>query len=418
LATSKEPNPSFSRLAPEGLSEEQKGAIALEVERVLNCPSFKNSKRCQDLLRYTVEQALAGHGNHIKERTLGAEVFGRAADYDTNQDPTVRVAAMEVRKRLAQYYQETGADSDWRIQFPAGAYTPEFYTADAGSHAHAAPSRSRRLWPGLAGATLLAAAVCWGGFALLRRPAASVVDEFWGPVLQNKRPVMISIGQVPAFEASDELKKALAEDPEMRRPFLLQPGGLRIYPDRAVAYGDALALGRFAGLFASRRKDYQVRMMSETSFADLRDMPAVLIGGYNNEWTSRLTADSRFSLLPNDGHRIGIKDRLNPNSTSWVEEWRADWNVPVDYALVSRVVDPTTGNVVVIAAGALHYGTYAAAEFLTGEQWLSEAVRSAQAGWQNKNIQFVLRTKVLKGTAGPPEVLATHVWEYSTRKQQ
>jgi hypothetical protein len=183
-----------------------------------------------------------------------------------------------------------------------------------------------------------------------------------------------------------------------------------------VTYGDALALARFAGLFAGKRKDYQVRLMSATSFADLRDMPAVLICAYNNEWTTRLTADSRFLFLPAIPQRIGIKDRLNPANLNWTMEWRADWDVPEDYALVSRVFDPTTGNMIVIAAGALQYGTSAAAEFLTGEQWLGEALRSAPAGWQRKNVQFVLRTKVLKKTAGPPEVLATHVWDYTTSR--
>jgi hypothetical protein len=33
------------------------------------------------------------------------EVFGRSPDYDTAEDPVVRLRAADVRKRLAQYYQ-------------------------------------------------------------------------------------------------------------------------------------------------------------------------------------------------------------------------------------------------------------------------------------------------------------------------
>lgn len=35
-------------------------------------------------------------------------VFGRRADYDTNQEAIVRVSAAEIRKRIAQYYREPG----------------------------------------------------------------------------------------------------------------------------------------------------------------------------------------------------------------------------------------------------------------------------------------------------------------------
>jgi hypothetical protein len=412
---SRELQGSFARFAPEEWSEDQKSAVALELERVLGSPSFRNSRRCQDLLRYTVHQTLAGLGGQIKERTIGVEAFGRPAAYDTAQDPTVRVAAMEVRKRLAQYYQETGTGSPWRIQFPAGAYTPEFYLIDAESHGATTPPGMRRLWITVPAVAVLAVLVCWGAFVLVKRHSPLVLDDFWAPVLENGRPVLISIGQLTACEIAGDLqRKTLAHDPALESPMLLQPGDLHIFPDRSVPYGDALALARFSGLFTSRHKDYQIRLISGTSFADLRDMPTVLIGGYNNEWTTRLTADSRFSFRPRD--RIGINDRLHPKNRKWTVEWRADWDVPEDYALVSRVFDPTTGNMIVVAAGTLHYGTFAAAEFLTGERWLSEAIRSAPAGWQKKNVQFVLRTKVLKKTAGPPEVLATHVWEYPTGK--
>jgi hypothetical protein len=45
---------------------------------------------------------LDGQIEPLKERTLGVEVFGRRADYDTNQDPMVRASAAEIRKPIAQ----------------------------------------------------------------------------------------------------------------------------------------------------------------------------------------------------------------------------------------------------------------------------------------------------------------------------
>ena len=72
---------------------------------------FRSSKQSQQLLRYIVDQTLSGHGQLLKERVIGADVFGRRPDYDTNSDPIVRARAAELRKRLAQFYVGPGANS-------------------------------------------------------------------------------------------------------------------------------------------------------------------------------------------------------------------------------------------------------------------------------------------------------------------
>src|SRR6201997_1338440 len=75
------------------------------LEDILQSTPFRTSRQCQDMFRYIVEHSLAGSDDLLRERVIGAEVFGRAADYDTAEDPVVRVRAANVRKRLAQYYQ-------------------------------------------------------------------------------------------------------------------------------------------------------------------------------------------------------------------------------------------------------------------------------------------------------------------------
>ena len=104
--------------------------VRAHLEQVLASPHFRHSRRCSALLRYAVEQSLDNQGEFIKERTVGQAVFDRDPGYDTNQDAVVRNAAAEVRKRLAQYYQEAGpAANGLRIELPLGTYIPEFRTA-------------------------------------------------------------------------------------------------------------------------------------------------------------------------------------------------------------------------------------------------------------------------------------------------
>jgi len=78
-------------------------------------------------LRFVVEQTLAGKTEALKERTLGVDVFARPSHYDTNDDPIVRVTAGEIRKRIAQYYQEPGHEEELRIYLPLGSYVPHFF---------------------------------------------------------------------------------------------------------------------------------------------------------------------------------------------------------------------------------------------------------------------------------------------------
>jgi len=81
-----------------------------------------------------------------------------------------------------------------------------------------------------------------------------------------------------------------------------------------------------------------------------------------------------------------------------------------DYAIVTRVVDASTEETVISAAGLRHFGTLAAGDFLTNEAYMREAFRDAPPGWYRKNIQVVLNTRMVGGAAGPPRVVATHFW--------
>src|SRR6201747_29437 len=100
-----------------------------QLERIVRSKHFRNSKRYPTFLRFVVEQTLAGKTEALKERTLGVDVFARPNHYDTNDDPIVRVTAGEIRKRIAQYYQEPGREEELRIDLPLGSYVPHFLPA-------------------------------------------------------------------------------------------------------------------------------------------------------------------------------------------------------------------------------------------------------------------------------------------------
>lgn len=111
---------------PDRSSPERAGLVRDHLKEVIASRAFAGSKRAQDFLQLIVEHALAGRFDSLRERMIGAEMFGRPIDYDTANDAVVRVKATEVRRKLAQYYQELGKKPAVRIELPVGSYVPMF----------------------------------------------------------------------------------------------------------------------------------------------------------------------------------------------------------------------------------------------------------------------------------------------------
>jgi eukaryotic-like serine/threonine-protein kinase len=133
----------------ETLTSEQVDALRSALQSVISSSAFADSEQCKDFLRLVVERALAGELESLGGERVGAEVFGRPADYETSNDAAVRVRAIEVRKRLAQYYREAKQDQPVRIELTQGSDIPEFQwsseTRSEDPHAIAAtPTHARR----------------------------------------------------------------------------------------------------------------------------------------------------------------------------------------------------------------------------------------------------------------------------------
>jgi TolB-like protein len=116
-----------TRREQDELSSERTALVRHHLKNVLGSHAFEGSKRAQDFLHLIVGHALDGQIDSLRERMIGAEMFGRPVDYDTGNDSVVRVKANEVRKKLAQYYLETEGKPAVRIELPSGHYVPRFH---------------------------------------------------------------------------------------------------------------------------------------------------------------------------------------------------------------------------------------------------------------------------------------------------
>ncbi len=357
---------------------------------VLQSAPFRSSRQCQTLLTYVVEHTLAGESDLLRERVIGTEVFGRGPDYEPGDDPVVRVRAAEVRKRLAQYYQSS-VDSPVRIDIPPGSYKAVFQwkAGELLPPPVETPALRRLGWRWV----MLAVLATVAGFVLVRilhSPAPSALDQFWVPALASPKPILIYNATTTVFHSPDLTGSAQ---------------NLVMVRGQYTCIGDAYASVALSSLFSRKGKLYQMRYGSDLSFGDLRYQPSILIGAFNNAWTLQTTNNLRFIF---DKHPT-IRDRSD-NRLYTLPNLAPDGRTPEDYAIVSRVFDSETGELLIAAAGITQYGTRAAGEFLTSSQLMAVLAANAPGDWPKKNLQVLLRTKVVDETPGPPSIVTTYFW--------
>lgn len=123
-------------------------AVRQALERVASSGGFASSQRMSRLLRFTVERALEGRGEELKEYLLGTEVFDRSTSFDPRLDPIVRVEARRLRSKLARYYETDGRGDEIVIEVPTGEYLPRFRVRGAPAAVPpAAPPRLTNIAP-------------------------------------------------------------------------------------------------------------------------------------------------------------------------------------------------------------------------------------------------------------------------------
>ena len=386
--------------------------VRAQLERILLSAPFRNSKRYPAFLRYVVEQELSGASSELKERTIAIDVFGKDPYYDPAADPVVRISAGEVRKRLAQYYQEADP-AQLRIELPVGSYRPEFVApprpvaavlpipvpSPAAEQIRADNGPQAKRKPSLIAASVFALCAALAGLTwafVANRPTA--LDLFWRPVIQQTHSVMLCLGR-SNFRAGDPP----AESWHPVDPY-----------QAAVAWWDAETLARLAGLVQSKGASLYLFREDQATFSDFQQRPAVLIGAYNDQWTLELMSRMRYTFQ-RTGRIQWIADRDRPSFQDWKNDLgqtdgQGNLALKQDYAIISRVENPRTGFITVTVAGLWGYGTLAAGRFLTDPQYIQDFCKRTGFKLDKNNMQIVIGTEVIQGKPGPPTVLAATSW--------
>lgn len=445
-------NPSPPAAEERHASARDPAAVQQALDEVLSSTFFRNTHQCQNLLRYIVKHTLSGEDHLLRERVIGAEVFGRRPDYEPGEDPVVRLRAAEVRKRLAQFYQSAGETGALHIEIPAGSYKAAFSEGEEAKALHrrhapvlapetvepapprivspapheltpsstevlppVVPRSRRRIY--LAAAFLLAVILIPAAILFTHWDSAETrrFHTFWAPWTNSSSPVILAIGSNAVYRLSDGLADQYARThglethgKEFFVPFAPTDTihGADLVPAETsfVALGDVAAVSHLVANITRQNQRFQERFPNDISFAELRNNPSLLVGGFNNPMTIELTKKLRFVLRA----RNEIDDTQD-HTRRWVLNASQDSHDTEDYAIVTRIAHSTDAPMLSVA-GMGQYGTLAAADFICNPAAISDMARNLPPHWESQNLQFILHVKVVDFKVAGTEVVATHLW--------
>jgi hypothetical protein len=266
------------------------------------------------------------------------------------------------------------------------------------THVDSAPKRHRYRAALLALAAVVLVVAVAGSYFYNRASAANIsaTDKLWGPLLKPGSPVLIVVGSGHRDSAIPELATTSFYD-YMTGPY------------HHVSVATAVALAHVSGVLKEHGGAFEIKEDNEANLTDFRSRPMILIGATNNAWTMRLLDPLRYRFTA--GPMSQIQDTKNPRSTDWLVDFsKPSPSITTDYAILARFHDAITDGPVMVIAGIGPYGTEAASEFAASPQYLQESLKKLPAGWENGNLEMVIKTDVIDGKAGPPSLVTATVW--------
>jgi hypothetical protein len=163
-------------------------------------------------------------------------------------------------------------------------------------------------------------------------------------------------------------------------------------------------------MLSAHKKAYIIHGEASTTFHDLQMFPAVLLGA-DDDWANRMISSMRFHFGQDAKRRVTwIEDQQRPGVKIGTNE-QANPQRSEDYGLVARVFDPQTHRPTIVLAGVTQDATRAAGEFVTKPVYLNDFSRNAPSDWDVKNLELLIKTNIVDGDPGPPQVIASYSWK-------
>jgi len=108
------------------LSEDDEQLVEHQLLKILDSQYFKSAHQIQKFLAYVVRKTIAGQQQKLKQYTIAVEGLELPTNFDSDNNPLIRIIAGRVREKLKKYYDKEGENDPLVISVPKGSYIPSF----------------------------------------------------------------------------------------------------------------------------------------------------------------------------------------------------------------------------------------------------------------------------------------------------
>jgi hypothetical protein len=405
------------------------------VRRIVGSQQLVKSARLQDFLLYVCRCALENRNDEISEQRIGERVFGRAPDYNPNEDNIVRSQARLLRQKLDVYFTSEGEHEPVILRIPKGGYAPEFVERRALAPAEPAESAAlagpqwrtpvvRGLLATVAALVMIVIVLAW----LLAHPkepsqpasSSPAVRALWSQLFSANLTTTVIVPDHTFAMVQEASKQHVdlatylqhspkPEDENLRQlEKILRSFSIRRY----TTFDGASTAVRVSQLAEQFRGRIVVRYARDMTLRELSPGHVVLIGRpLSNPWNEMFETSLNFRFYSDLQRNVIICQNRSPQPGEQSEY------LPVDegakrtvYASVAFLPNLNNGGNVLIIAGNSSGSQDVAAEFVTNEKLLNAFTdKIRQGGDRLPYFEILIRTITLAGVAQKPEVMAYRI---------
>jgi len=392
--------------------------IRRHLQKTLSSEQMEKSETSQKLLRYLAERAL--RGDIPKETEIAIDVFGRDSSFNSAEESLVRVGVRALRRRLHDYYAQSGQHDEFVFTIPKGGYrlncvprealpepdeplsatetevpVPLARPAAETEPDLVEPLRPRaapqwvRVWSIVATALLLVS-VSVSTYLWLNRtrltvdPATAALARtpFWSGIIDSDRPLMLVLGDGFMYTNVDRLTgrvqlirdRAINSSEELRVFLAANPS---IAEGRGQRYTSMLQKSTTLGMASVLRlvshpgRQIEIRPRDDMQVDDLQKYDIIYIGplsrlgplaGYY-ELQSRYRYESKTN---------SVRDIVT--GKSFVPEGELT-DKHTEYALAARFIGPGGNHILILTPGGRNSGMLLTVRTFTSTKELQDIAR-------------------------------------------
>lgn len=423
------------------------------LERVVASPQLKRATRLREFLLYVGQRSIKDGLDQIHEQEIGANVFGRPANYDTSVDNIVRVNASELRKRIDDYFLSEGAAEPLVMEIPRGSYKPVFRVREAGAAviavkasepvsdspvgvdevaAHrpvAARSSARYLVAAVALIVALAVscAYLWVQNSELRRLLGNspwqntpALASFWSEILNGHTNTDIILADTSFALIEDITKRPISLSDYLSRNYVSKVQSPGLSADRREdlsmilqrnngSLGDFRAAQRVLAL-DPQSKSLHLYAARDYTPALVKQDNIILVGARkSNPWDDLVDGSMNFNA-EYDPVRAGdfIRNKM-PRSGEQQTYAAASVAPNGGYCVVAFLPNPQQSGKAIVIAGTDSAATEGGGDFLTSEEQLT-SLKKMLGVTTLPYFEVLLKTTSLNGTPIDAKVIAYRVY--------